>query len=749
MASENAWIVALDTGGTFTDIVARAPDGSLRRLKIPSDGSMLAEVRAVQGPRLTLALGAGLRLPDGLLVGWALGDATGPLVTMHAGDCVEVPLSAAPAAGSLVRFVQERRSIDAPRLGLHLITGTPLDIPLPPIEIRLSTTRGTNALLEGKGARVGVLVSDGLTGVVEIGDQTREDLFARVPRQSRRIAHGVRAISERSLSDGTVDRAADGAHVAIAAADLVASGCDTIVVSLAHALANDREQSIAAELRGRGYDALAAREVAVHPRLLTRTETACVHATIAPILGRFVADATCSARDARTFAFTSAGVLQRAARLLARDTLFSGPAGGARAACTIAQRHGYARAIGFDMGGTSTDVSRVSLGEVALRSEARIHRMTVAAPSVAIDSVAAGGGSICSVADGMIAVGPRSAGAAPGPACFGRGGPLTITDINLLAGRMAADAGSMRLDRGLAEAAWQAAGTGELGLFAEVDAFLDVANTRMALAIESLCVRDGVDPSEHALIAFGGAGGQHACAIADRLGITRIVFPRFAGFMCAQGVLAAEPARFATRTVLRPLDLCEPELHAVRDDALRAAAAELAADGFATPESTSVKVALRLVGQESTIEVPFGTADALRADFTRRFAETFGYQPPARAIEVVSIEARSAAAATALATEPAERATGERERASVRILSEGGWTDARVFTRGALARGDVIEGPALVTDMGETVVIDRSWRARVGEGGDLLAERIAPSTPRTSLAEQELFAARLEAIAVS
>jgi 5-oxoprolinase (ATP-hydrolysing) len=214
-------------------------------------------------------------------------------------------------------------------------------------------------------------------------------------------------------------------------------------------------------------------------------------------------------------------------------------------------------------------------------------------------------------------------------------------------------------------------------------------------------------------------------------------------------VLAAEPARFATRTVLQPLDECERELPAVRDDAIRASASELCADGFATPDSTSVKVALRLVGQESTIEVQYGTASDMRDAFMRRFREIFGYAPPARAIEVVSVEARSAAAATALPPDLAPLHAAPAAQEPARILSEGAWTEARVIARAALAPGASIEGPALLTDMGETVVIDRSWRARVADGGDLVAERATPSVPRTGHAEQELFAARLEAIAVS
>ncbi len=758
--SASGWLIALDTGGTFTDIVARDPSGAVRRAKVPSDGSLLATVVSIEGARMRIRPAAGLVLPDGLLDGWIVtGRATGsehsPRIVAQRGDALEI--EPAPDAwrgealpvGKPIRFAHPRGGLDAPRLGLHIVTGTPLDTPLPQMELRLSTTRGTNALLEGKGARVGVLVSDGLSGVVEIGDQTREDLFARVPARTRALAHAVEPIPERSLADSSIDRACGPAALTSAVHALADAGCDAIVVSLAHALANDRERELASAIGNAHGPVVAASAIAPHPRLLTRTETACIHAQIAPILTSFVADATATAPGTRAFVFTSAGVLQRAERFLARDTLYSGPAGGARAIAAVARRHGIGHAVGFDMGGTSSDVSRTAEGEVTLRTESRIGRMTVAAPSVAVDSVAAGGGSICRVRDGAFEVGPESAGANPGPACYGRGGPLSITDINLLAGRMAGGDGSMSLDRDRAREALDLA-TRERDCTTDeaINAFLDIANARMALAIEALCVRDGVDPRGHALVAFGGAGGQHACAIADRLSIDRIVFPRFAGFMCAAGVFEAEPARFAVRTVLEPLDACAARLDGVREDVVAAASDELAADGFLRGDGTTVHAALRLSGQESSITVPFSDAASMRDAFRTRFEALFGYAPPARAIEVVTVEARVAARMEA-AHAARHDASGEATGASIRMMSEGMACEARVLARAALREGTRVDGPAIITDAGETVVIDRSWSARVDASGDLVAERRTPTAARESAAEQELFAARLESIALA
>ncbi|MFM1866640.1 MAG: hypothetical protein RL591_48 [Planctomycetota bacterium] len=781
----------------------------MRRIKVPSDGTILATPLSVEQisdegrefVEVVIAPAAGLVLPDSVLTDWTVEVApveqtllTSPEQRNHPNDTQldgsfadhantpqEIALHVLSQRGAFIRFAPSafaalarwigrpmrfRRRvapIDAARLGLHLVTKTPLDEPLPPIEIRLSTTRGTNALLEGRGARVGVLVSDGLTGLVEIGDQTREHLFARVPTRTRQVAHGVQDLPERSLAEGTIDLAASSDAQHGAAKALHAQGCERIVVSLAHALTNEREREVTATLQERGIPAIAARDIAPHPRLLTRTETACVHARIEPVLFNFVDDATQSVvtEVSKTFIFTSAGVLQPSNRFLARDTLYSGPAGGARSVAVIAERHGLRQAVGFDMGGTSSDVSRVEGGEVAQRTESRLAGMTVAAPSVAVESVAAGGGSICRVRDGILEVGPASAGANPGPACYGRGGPLTVTDVNLLAGRMATGAGAMSLDRHRAELALTALSQ-ERGIHPTetIDALLDIANARMALAIETLCVRDGVDPKGHALIAFGGAGGQHACAIADRLHLDRIVFPQFAGFLCAEGVFAATPARFVTRTILKPLDDVSDLLASVVQNAQEEARRALQHDGFTDHVTSTASALLRLMGQESTIPVPCATPEAMRESFVAQFRKLFGYEPPARQIEVVSIEvcmraqpaAKTESQPSSLNAQTSKPAVGAGANPEARMLpmrSEGELVQARVLHRSAIPMGEIVQGPALITDAGETVIIDRSWQARMHASGDLIAERVTPQTARTSQAEQELFAARIESIAIA
>lgn len=773
--------MALDTGGTFTDFVAVAPDRTLRRLKLPSDGSLAIRVRGMPAadaidiepisaciPADGLLDGAQVRV-DGATVAHVVSQSATRLTLAHRS------VRWTPRAGDALRLAWEgdaRMPRDAPQLGLRLLTGAAWGSPLPPLDLRLSTTRGTNALLERRTEPVGLIVSHGLDGLLAIHDQTRDELFARVPAPREPLTRLVAAIPERDYARNPADsphhtqrrgprplRTTRAALVG-AAERLRAQGAARIVVSLAHALGSGRERELAEELRAAGFVALAASEVSRVPRLLARTETAIVHASIAPILGRFVSHAADGVVRGSVGVFTSAATLHDAARFLARDTLLSGPAGGAAAVAAIARRHGIARAVGLDMGGTSTDVVRVVDGAVGLRAEARVGRATVAAPSVAIDTVAAGGGSIARIRSGVGAgeriVGPESAGANPGPACMGRGGPLTLTDVNLLLGRVPESVSEVALDRAAALRALAAVRGADADDTADdtLLAFLEIANARMALAIERLVVRDAADPADHALIAFGGAGGQHACGIAERLGIARIVFPKDAGYLCARGVLDAHAAHDAVMPVLAVLtDDAHEVLHAI-DAAEREALGALDARSRETAARVTARVSLRLLGQESTIEVDAASAGEMRAAFARRFTELFGAPPPERPLEVESVRVRAEMPSQSPprdlgSTASAGRGGDATSESTRRMASHGRFVEARVVDRASLCAGDCVEGPAIVVDTGDTAVLDLGWRATVDAHGDLVAQRIDAPSPRAPVAEQELFAARLEAIALS
>ncbi len=766
LSLDQPWRVALDTGGSFTDFVALSPLARSMRLKIPSDGSLSARCERQEGARLGIALHYPIPLRDGFLDGaqiMAEGKCLGTITRHQANELLldHVPNLPLKTPCALRIEWPSADALDAPALGLRILTSTARHAPLPPIELRLSTTRGTNALLEGRGTKVGVLVSDGLDGILAIGDQTRDDLFACVPRPRVVLTSLVCAIPERSVARTSArlpfaPRALRVSRDRLrnAAQSLCAKGAQTIVVSLAHALEHEREQALCQWLREDGFHAIAASDLARHGRLLTRTETAVVHATIEGAMNDFVDRAADGVHRACVHIFTSAGVLQRADSFYARDTLLSGPAGGAAAMLEVAKRHALAHALGFDMGGTSTDVVRIEGDRISRREECRVGRACVAAPSVAIDTVASGGGSICSIVDGEHRVGPTSAGAMPGPAAMDRGGPLTLTDVNLLLGRLPHRVGSVALQTTASQRALERIVTANASTAQQhraLCAFLDIANARMALAIERLAVRDARDPSTHTLIAFGGAGGQHACAIADRLHIEQIIFPRDAGYLCALGVASSTSAQFATVPLL--CELSEDNAPLLEASVLRAGAnAHAALTGHTTLTLPSITdraiVFLRLRGQESAIAVAHASTNEMRAEFLAAFLRRYGYEAPHRPLEIESVSVRVALDDAWSHARPSDTVQTTATPTPTRCNTAGEWRDASIVRRDSLPLGCDLHGPMLIADHGDTVVLDEGWAAKVHASGDLIARRKTPVAPRESAAEGELFAARLEAIAL-
>jgi 5-oxoprolinase (ATP-hydrolysing) len=780
------WRIAIDTGGTFTDAIAidpADPSGRWRRAKVPSDGAV---------PLIVLGHGGGadgaaerafrLRVPSWLpaperfllnarLVGVpsAFGD----------GEVVSAVLESAGTLHAVVRFARPiatdismlrvrpfpsdgRGELDAPMLAVHVILGVVPGDPLPPMELRLSTTRGTNALLERAGARTALCITHGFEDLLRIGDQSRPELFARRVPDRDPLVTTVIGVDERMLADGPrrplTDRAIDDVIEALRRAEI-----DSVAISLLHGMARpEHERRLAEALRAAGFrDVAVAGSLSDSPRFLSRTETAVVHAMLAPVLRTYLGHVARRIPDESTFVMTSAGGLQRADRVLARDALLSGPAGGVAALAEIAERTGRRRLLGLDMGGTSTDVARYD-GAFAYRYETKVGDARVAAPSLAIESVAAGGGSICTILRGELRVGPESAKALPGPACYGQGGPLTLTDVNLLLGRLDRTMASLPLDLAAAERALAAMleraareCPEPLDRASLLAAFVDLANERMAGAIEAISMREGVDPRDYTLVPFGGAGGQHAAAIAERLGIREILLPHDAGILSARGLLGALPTRFASRAVLAPLDGAGESILRHVADAEQEALAAIEAECSALSSSTAATIAarsasLRLDGQDQTLELTIGAplassaapklavrgaeleAELARA-FEQAFTRIFGYAPPARplVVEAIRVQARLD------------------ERLPVELASTtGGAGPAGTEPSEEVER----EGPELLVDGGATAYLPAGWRVRTLARGDRL---VTPSSPRRALSrrgatgELDLFACRLEAIATA
>ena len=756
----HGWRVWIDTGGTFTDCVAVEPRGAVRRAKVLSSSALRGRVVETEGRMV------------GVDVGWPVpadffaGCRFHPLAAGNDGVEVErweegvLTLAEAVEVEIGERF-EIRSPEEAPVLAARLVTGTAHGRELPPMALRLATTRGTNALLERRGAKVALFVTRGFADLLEIGTQQRPDLFALAVRKPKPLYERVVEVDERLDAEGGTLREPDLEAVSEAGAELVSAGIDGAAVALLHSYrAPEHERRVAAELRRAGIARVAeSAELAPLIKILPRAETAVVEAYLAPVLEDYldgVAAALPAAEGTSLHVMTSAGGLVRRDGFRAKDSLLSGPAGGVAGAARAGRRAGLTKLLGFDMGGTSTDVSRYD-GDFEYVFEHRVGDAHLVAPALGLETVAAGGGSICAFEGGRLKVGPESAGARPGPACYGAGGPLTLTDVNLLLGLLdperfgipvdpeAAEAAFERVRRALADAG-EATERDTLSDELLLEGFRAIADERMAEAIRSISVRRGYDPAEYTLVAFGGAGGQHACAVAARLGVETVLVPADAGLLSALGLGHAVVERFAQRQVLTPLGELGTdglgELLAELGEEAVAAVRREGTESEAGDEGAAVEVRrrilhLRFAGQESTLAVDLErdgevTADTVRAAFADAYRERFGYLPDDRELEVESarVVASTRPAAEARPEQPPQPFDAE-PAAHRRARFAGATHDAAAFERPALAPGARFAGPALVYEAHGATVVEPGWSGRVdGSGALILDTGKAASAPR-------------------
>lgn len=633
---------------------------------------------------------------------------------------------------------------EAPILAARLLTGTPQGALLPPLELRLATTRGTNALLERTGAPTAFFVTRGFADLLMIGDQARPDLFALAIRKPEPLYAAVVEVAERVAADGSVvvpftpDDELRGR-----AAGLVAAGVRSAAVAFLHSYrAPQHEERMAAVLRELGFTHVSlSSALAPLIKIVPRAETAVVDAYLAPVIGDYlarVADALSAegegaGRGSTVQVMTSAGGLAPAGDFRAKDSLLSGPAGGVVGAAAAGRRAGLERLITFDMGGTSTDVARYD-GDFEYVFEHRVGDAHLVAPALAIETVAAGGGSICRFAEGRLTVGPESAGAAPGPACYGAGGPLTLTDVNLLLGRLDGAHFGVPVDREATERRLAELLDAVGGSAGEAPArehllagCLEIADERMADAVRRISVRRGYDPEDYALVAFGGAGGQHACAVAGLLGIETVLVPADAGLLSAFGLGTALVERFAQRQMLAPLDRVAGDLPRWLDELGAAAVGEVLAAGVPGGEAVVRRriVQLRLAGQESALPVEAAEPSELAEAFHAGYEELYGYPPPERPI--IEVESLRVVASERPREDPPEPEPAAARRAEPfgtrRVYFAGDWGEVPVFERARLAAGDTLTGPALVFERHAATVVAPGWESRVAGGGGLLLRR--------------------------
>ena len=675
---ENWWCFWIDRGGTFTDCIGRAPDGRLHTHKLLSSDT--APVEGIQA----LLQRAG---------SWWPGE------------------------------------------------------PLPPCTVKLGTTVATNALLERRGVPTLLVTTRGLGDLLTIGTQERPELFDLEIRKTPPLAQEVLEVDLRLEPDGTVAAAPDEDAVREALAAARARGLASVAVLGLHAYRDPAlEERIVGWAREAGFPyAVASAEIAREQGMLARGETVCADAYLTPLLRAHV-DALAGALPGSRLRFMqSSGGLTDAAHFRGPAALLSGPAGGVVGAWQVARAAGYPRAIGFDMGGTSTDVSLIDGSDFDRAFETRVAGIRVRAPMLRVHTVAAGGGSLCRFDGFRLSVGPESAGARPGPLCYGdpAARELAITDVNFYLGRIRQGRFPFPLRVAPVEAAFETLGAelaaaGHERTSVEIAAgFLEIANASMAQAIAEVSVVRGVDPRDFALVGFGGAAGQHVCAVARRLGITRILLHPFAGVLSAYGIGVAELACDRQRDAGRvPLDgptgaapaACEALLDELQEEARRTLQEEGAADEAIRFERL---LELRYAGTEAPLPVPAPNESKSWADaFADLHELRFGYARPGRPVEVVTARVHASAAEPSPSAVAAPSAASS-EDAEVTPLREediwfpgAGWTRAPLFDREALPRGAVLEGPAVLLEGTGTIVLDPGFRAELGEDGVLVLEDI-------------------------
>jgi len=730
---DGKWDFWIDRGGTFTDVVGRAPDGSLHPLKLLSENPEAYADAAVHGIRTLLGLDAGMSIPSA-------------------------------------------------RLG----------------QVRMGTTVATNALLERKGDRVLLLITKGFRDALRIAYQARPDIFAKKIVLPEQLYERVVEVDERIRADGCVERLLDLGTVKPALEQARADGIDAVAVVLMHAWKNpEHEQALAKMCRALCFSQVSAsHEVSPLIKLVGRGDTAVVDAYLSPILSRYVqrvagelgisapisplvgemspkategravppASQSDSSEEGRStlppsalpgisptrgeinhnqpirlMFMMSSGGLTAADRFQGKDALLSGPAGGVVGMVETAKLAGFGKVIGFDMGGTSTDVAHYD-GNYERAFDTEVAGVRVRAPMMRIHTVAAGGGSILHFEAGRFRVGPDSAGANPGPACYRRGGPLAVTDANVMLGKLRPEffpaIFGPNQDRPLDTDAVRekfaalAAATGD-GRTPEAvaEGFVTIAVENMANAIKKISVQRGYDVTEYLLNCFGGAGGQHACLVADALGMEAVLIHPLSGLLSAYGIGLASIFASRQQALLEPLtDSALPRISDALEALRGAVATELAEQGVAADAvETRPLLHIRYDGTDTTLPIAFahGSLEQAKTDFETAHKAQFGfiYDDKPLIVETLEVEGSDASGRQAAEADSGSQAADITASQTAQIFCDGKWRDGGVFMRETLRPGHRLTGPALVIEPNQTIVVEPGWQAEITAKNHVLLRR--------------------------
>ncbi|MFL6681808.1 MAG: hydantoinase B/oxoprolinase family protein [Burkholderiaceae bacterium] len=684
------WQFWIDRGGTFTDIVAKRPDGTLVTHKLLSENPEQYRDAAVAGIRHLLGLAPG-----------------------------------APVTPALVECV------------------------------KMGTTVATNALLERKGEKTLLVTTRGFRDALRIAYQDRPRLFDRHIQLPELLYSRVIEADERVSAQGEVLAALDEAALRAELKDAFAAGLRSVAVVFLHGYRFTQHEAAAARIaREIGFTQVSASH-ATSPlmKLVSRGDTTVVDAYLSPILRRYVEQVAGEMPGVKLFFMQSSGGLADAHAFQGKDAILSGPAGGIVGMVRTALLADFGQVIGFDMGGTSTDVSHFA-GEFERAFETQVAGVRMRAPMMSIHTVAAGGGSILGFDGARLRAGPHSAGANPGPASYRRGGPLAVTDANVLLGKIQPKwfpkvfgrSANEALDREAVVAAFDRMAadveqrTGMKRSPEELaEGFLDIAVASMANAIKKISVARGYDVTRYTLQCFGGAGGQHACLVADALGMSTVFVHPLAGVLSAYGMGLADQGVMRQAAIEQPLaDAALPAVRTRLDELADDAVAEIRRQGAGTGEIRVLRRAhLRYAGTDSAlvVDVGDGSVATLTAGFESAYRRRYAFLMEGRAliVEAVSVEAIAAGDAPAERRVEVGAATPAPVSERVRMYSEGRWWDAALVVRETLRPGHVVDGPAIIAEKNATTVIEPGWQARVTGLDHLVLQRVAARAARVAI----------------
>ena len=670
------WQFWVDRGGTFTDLVGRSPSGSLHAIKLLSEDPVRYADAAVEGIRRLLDL-------------------------------------------------QPHEPITPDRVE----------------SVKMGTTVATNALLERKGERTVLVTTAGFGDALRIGYQNRPRLFERQIRLPELLHERVIEARERVGANGEIVLPLDEETLKAELAAARAAGIEACAIVFMHGWRFTAHEARAAQLaRAAGFVQVSvSHEVSPLMKLVSRGDTTVVDAYLSPVLRRYVERVASAMPGVPLLFMQSSGGLAEAGAFQGKDAILSGPAGGIVGMARTAAAAGHERVIGFDMGGTSTDVSHFSC-EFEREFETQVAGVRVRAPMLAIHTVAAGGGSIVRFDGARLRVGPESAGAAPGPASYRRGGPLTVTDANVLLGKVRAAQfpslfgpnGDEPLDADVVRQRFAAMAL-EMGVSAEqaAEGAVQIAVAHMANAIKKISVARGHDVTRYTLQCFGGAGGQHACLVADALGMERVFIHPLAGLLSAYGMGLADRTAMRQAQLEVPLDEAGLVRAAEKLDELEAAArAELDLPDMQARCSAHV----RYQGTDTALTLAFGSVDELRQRFEAAYRQRFAFLSPDRAlvIEAVSVEVLAAGEGVpAIADDGVAHEPQPSERVNVHM--DGAWREAGLHLEAELRSGACIDGPALICGPHATTVVEPGWQARRLSSGALELARVQPRVAACAL----------------